>query len=95
MPLEITTKHIRNITHEDLLQELTYDPSSGVFLDKRGRIQGKLTTNGEISLLVGGKTYKASRLAWYYIHKAFPCGILKYKDGNVLNVRIDNLELIS
>lgn len=62
------------ITHQELIETLTYDPETGIFRWAKprpkiqvGQIAGYLHHKGYINMEINGKHYSAHRLAWFYI----------------------------
>lgn len=88
------------VTHERLTEVLDYDPLSGVFKWKQavgkrvrvGDVAGS-TVDGYIRIVLDKVKYRAHRLAWFYVNKVWPSGLLDHKDTNRSNNRIDNLRL--
>lgn len=89
----------RLLTAERLREVLDYDPDTGVF---RWRIQssnrvlvgsvaGTSHKKGYVSIGVDGAHYLAHRLAWLYVHGAFPVDQIDHKDGDKANNSIRNL----
>jgi len=73
MPIELTAQRLRDV--------LTYDADTGQFrwrvtLSRRavaGKVAGcKNRTLGCIYIGIGGRIYKAHRLAWLHTHGAWP-----------------------
>ena len=89
-------RHIRtrlasaSVKHADLLARLAYDPVTGLFRNRKGRVVGMVDNGGYLSLAVKGALYKAHRLAWFYVHGVWPDQI-HHKDKDKLNNRLDNL----
>lgn len=76
------------ITHKILLQQLHYEPLTGIFTRlisnnkkfKMGDIAGHKNKDGYIIIIINKKSYKAHRLAWFYIHGYFPEYGIDHKD---------------
>jgi hypothetical protein len=85
------------LTSERLRQVLAYDPATGIFVWRnkpRGRdrtIAGTQTSHGYIQISVDGKLYPAHRLAWLYVHGAWPKGEIDHIDGARANNAATNL----
>lgn len=82
----------------DLLDRLDYDPPSGVFRWKsskgfrvKGAVAGTICRRGYVSIGIGGKIYKAHRLAWFFVHGVWPSGQIDHIDRDKSNNRIANL----
>ncbi|CNI81435.1 AP2 domain [Yersinia pekkanenii] len=83
---------MRELTQERLKELLHYDPDTGVFTwtFRRGRVStgqdaGTLT-NGYIVVGIDGCSYRAQRLAWFYMHGSWP---RKYID-HINRIKTDN-----
>lgn len=66
------------VTQERLRELLFYDPVTGLFV-RNVAVGGQLVDavaghrdNGYIKIRVDGRTYKAHRLAWFYVHGEWP-----------------------
>ena len=87
------------LTHERLLQVLSYDRETGIFqwlVRPSNRIHigdraGVRIATGHRFINVDGEKMQASRLAWFYVNGEWPNGDIKFKDDNRDNVAIDNL----
>ena len=86
------------LNHQKLLEQLDYDPLTGVFTWKvsRNRIKkgdqaGSISDRGYRIMRMFGGTYKAHRLAWFYTHGSWPVGVIGHIDGNKDNNAINNL----
>lgn len=84
-----------SLTHDRLLQALSYDPLTGVITSKsrgrRGMLAGCVNGVGYRVIRIDKKLYLAHRLAWFYIHGQWPKNIIDHIDGNRINNRFDNL----
>ena len=91
----------RGLTHEQLLEILHYDP---VFLEwrwlidlghgrpKAGSIAGNLDkSKGRVRIQIDGKTYRASRLAFFYMTKAWPKDEIDHKNRDKQSDQWDNM----
>ena len=77
------------LTAEELRELMDYNPETGLFIRKVRRINfyaGSVNTkHGYIDIRVFGKTYRAHRLAWFYIYGEWPEEI-----DHINGVRTDN-----
>lgn len=86
------------LDHELLKKMLRYDPRDGNFYwlisrkprTKPGDFAGTDAT-GYYVVTISGVQYPAHRLAWFYTHGEWPVGDVRFRDGNRLNTRIENL----
>lgn len=90
------------LTHEVLLSAIHYEPETGVFTFKRrggsgigglmfdGRFAGKVAqtknAQGYIVISLFYRTYKAHRLAWFYVHGEWP----KHTIDHINRIKDDN-----
>lgn len=59
-----------DISHEELLLLVSYDPLTGVFTRRdTGKITGCKDKNGYLQIRLKSKLYYAHRLAWFYVHR--------------------------
>lgn len=89
---------VRALTAERLRELLSYDPETGIFMWRTtgtGRNSdlraGWLGNDGYRSIEIEGGCYKEHRLAWLYVHGAWPPGRTDHRDGVKDNNRIANL----
>lgn len=80
------------LTKQELHNTFLYSPCSGRFTWKQGRkgiregtLAGSLGKDGYRVIMLGGKNYYASRLAWFYVYGAWPGADLDHADTNRLN----------
>lgn len=90
------------ITQSLLKEILHYEPDTGVFT-WRVRLS-KNTHIGDIAgtpfqkyrrIGIGGRLYRAHRLAWLYVHGVWPSKEIDHIDGDWLNNRLTNLRDVS
>lgn len=78
------------ITHERLLQVLSYDRETGLFL-KDGKPFGSPNGNGYIRLRIDGFLCYGHNIAWFYVHGQWPKNRLDHRDLCRSNNKIKNL----
>ncbi len=86
-------------TAEEVRSLLGYDPETGHFHWKKrttarrrsGVTAGTTSKEGYVSISLGYKAYKAHRLAWLYVHGAWPNGVIDHINGVKGDNRISNL----
>ena len=90
------------ITHERLLELLTFNPGTGKFHNRTKRsdkiVEGKEAgcyPKGRRYAVIGidGTQYYLHQLAWFYIHAVWPEEAIDHKDNDGFNNRISNLRL--
>jgi HNH endonuclease len=87
------------LTHERLLELLSYDPETGLFrwlvarggTAKAGSIAGSPTMNGYVNISIDGRLYRAHRLAFLYMLGRWPDPEADHRDLNRANNRWTNL----
>lgn len=88
------------MNHRRLLELLDYNAVSGIFTRKVslssrspvGSVAGS-TNKGYCFIYVEGKRYAAHRLAWFYIHGAWPTNLVDHSNTNGTHNAISNLRL--
>lgn len=91
---------IPTFTHSELLESLSYDPMTGVFLWKQtrrrteiGKPAGTTDFYGRRIICKDKQRYFAHRLAWFYVHGEFPDKDIDHINGDHSDNRISNLRL--
>lgn len=89
-------------TRARLMELFDYDPETGIFVRKVavcnakvGRETGSVNTGGHLGFRIDKKMYLAHRLAWLYVHGAWPTGQIDHINGIPTDNRIDNLRDVS
>ena len=90
------------ITQAQLHQLFDYNPETGIFIRKiktsnnaKIGVSGADNGIGYIKLCIDNKLYFAHRLAWLYVHGAFPDKNLDHINGSPSDNRICNLRLVN
>jgi hypothetical protein len=90
----------RCLTHDRLLEVLSYDPETGKFhwlkrisirIKKVGSEAGSVTPSGYLEIGIDGENYQIHRLAWFYMTGEWPKLQVDHKDTNRQNNKWDNL----
>lgn len=86
-----------NLTHARLTSLVTYNPATGEFTRLSGKRAGHKTgsriRSGYVHIYLDGKTYKAHRLAWFYVNGRWPDGDIDHINHNRSDNRIENLRV--
>ncbi len=91
------------LTHKELLRQLMYNPWNGLFYwkvsnywsVKVGSIAGSSDKDGYIIIGINGKSYKAHRLAWFYVYNCWPGKNCHHRDEITYHNWISNLGDVS
>ena len=100
--MELAAKEL--ITAGRLKEFLSYDPLTGTFVWIKTKSKcaraGKATSlavngDGYRHIYIDGRTYKAHRLAWLYVHGEWPSGQIDHINGVKDDNRLTNLRDVS
>lgn len=88
------------LTHARLLESLHYDPSTGYFVWRAGRLRagrraGCLSKNGYRKIFVDGEQFLEHRLAWFYVHGEWPPVHIDHINLERADNRIANLRAVT
>lgn len=91
----LTQKELKNLLH--------YDPTSGLFTwinggkgtRGKGRMAGRINSNGYLCIVINGKEYRSGRLAFLYMAGYSPEHDVDHKDRNRANDKWSNLRHVS
>ena len=97
---KIKRKGSSDISHQELLSLLNYDPKTGDFTYKQHNGL-KCVPGGKAGYIHAGfrsisfdyKTYTQHALAWFYVHGVWPKGKVYHLNGDKLDNRIENLAI--
>lgn len=84
------------LTREEVLEDLSYDPMTGIFLRKLKigpRPASRITSAGYVQIMVKAQRHLAHRLAWLCVYGEWPSRKLDHKNHIRNDNRIDNLRL--
>jgi hypothetical protein len=87
-----------DFTIDELRSAIGYDPDTGVFTRKAaygrakaGAVLGTKMRTGYLSVCFKGQSFKAHRLAWFYVHGVMPSSPIDHVNGDRTDNRIENL----
>lgn len=97
----MSTLQVAPLNQSRLKELLRYIPESGLFLwirppKNHTRLQEYAAggiASGYVMIKIDGRKYKAHRLAWLYMHGAWPQGDLDHINGCPLDNRMANLRI--
>lgn len=83
-------------------QKLSYDSNTGIFTWKErvgnvalGAVAGTKNSNGHVQIRIDGKRVFAHKLAWAFVYKEFPDGMIDHINGIRNDNRISNLRVVT
>ena len=84
-----------DLTAQRLRELLHYDPETGIFCWKNGKIAGASRPDGYCHVRIDGRLYLSHRLAWLYMTGDWPMAQIDHIDRNRSNCAFYNLRDIS
>ena len=91
-----------SLTREEVNELLDYDPETGLFRWRKtitGRAQAGgipgCSVNGYRFIGIGNRRYAAHRLAWLFMHGAWPAKFIDHINGDPSDNRIANLREVT
>jgi len=95
-------KNHPELTAERLREVLSYDSETGVFCwlkplrnGTTGALAGGFRADGYLVIGMHGKTYRAHRLAWLFVHGCWPVADIDHINGDRADNRMGNLRAAS
>jgi len=91
------------LTHDRLTHLFTYDQKTGEFVRRvylwgpaqAGMKVGSKHSCGYLECMIDGERYFLHRLAWFYVHKKWPDGVIDHINHDRKDNRISNLRDVS
>lgn len=90
------------LAYEEMTSVLSYEPTTGEFRwnSPRGRQTrssevGSIDQKGRRFIAINRRNYPAGRLAWFYVTKSWPDGLIVPDNGDALDLRFENLRVMS
>lgn len=88
-----------NLSHSRLTSLLSYDSETGDFVRKvdhwasakAGKKVGSRHSEGYLECMIDGQRYYLHRLAWFYVHKKWPDGVIDHINHDRKDNRLSNL----
>ena len=83
-----------SLTHAQLLAEIRYSPDNGIMyrrVNSRWVVTGFVRPGGAIQVDVGGHTFPAAELTWFYVHGVWSTESVRHLNGVRYDNRITNL----
>lgn len=88
-----------DLTHDRLLEALSYDPETGVFRWRIraaknthiGAVAGRVRPDKYCAIRLDNRSYYSHRLAWFYSYKTWPVRLLDHKNCDPGDNRLENL----
>lgn len=98
-----TSEKEKKLTHARLTEVLSYDPLSGNFVRRiyvwgpyqAGDKVGSKHSAGYLECTIDGERYYLHRLAWFYMHRQWPKGVIDHINRDKTDNRISNLRDVS
>ncbi len=89
---------MKKLTQERLKEVLNYNPTTGIFIQKKkrqgvcvGNEAGYLGSNGYRYISIDGKNYRSHRLVWLFIEGYLPENEIDHLNGKRNDNRLSNL----
>lgn len=81
---------------QNLLDQLTYDPISGMLIwNDSGKLAGAINDEGYLVISFEGYPYLAHRIIWVMLHDEWPPEVIDHINGNPSDNREANLRVAS